>query len=132
MNFFFDNNLPPDLARALNFLSKKQGHKVVPLRDKFKTNIVDVNWINTLKNEGNWVVISGDLRILRNPHERAAWLESGLTVFFLAKGWANVSYWVKAWKLVKWWPEVISQAKMIKSGTSFIIPISGQQMTVVN
>ncbi len=132
MNFFFDNNLPPDLARALNFLSKKQGHKVVPLRDKFKTNITDVEWINALKSEGNWVVISGDLRIMRNLHERAAWQESRLTVFFLAKGWTNVSYWVKAWKLVKWWPEVTSQAQRIKSGTSFIIPIRGQQMTVVS
>ncbi len=123
MNYFFDNNLPPSLARALNFLSNRDGDTVVPLVDKFERSISDIDWISALNHEGNWVVISGDMRIMKNPHEKAAWVESGLTIFFLAKAWMHISYWEKAWKIVKWWPEITSQSKRIESGTSFIVPI---------
>ncbi len=131
MNYFFDNNLPPSLARALNFLSNRDGDTVVPLVDKFERSISDIDWISALNHEGNWVVISGDMRIMKNPHEKAAWVESGLTIFFLAKAWMHISYWEKAWKIVKWWPEITSQSKRIESGTSFIVPIKGAKMKII-
>lgn len=130
MNFFFDNNLPPRLARALSFLSKPDGHTVVPLLDKFERNTPDVDWITTLSQEKNdWVIISGDKNIIRKKHERAAWKESELTAFFLKKGWNNIDFWNMSWKLVKWWPIIVNQATQIQPGTGFLVPLSGNKLT---
>ncbi|TVT84568.1 hypothetical protein [Pseudomonas sp. H3(2019)] len=62
MNFLLDNNLPPALARALNELSKSEGHTVTPLRDKFPQSTSDMTWISTLSEEGGWAVISDLIR----------------------------------------------------------------------
>lgn len=131
MKFFFDNNISHFIVGALNCLSEKEGHVVVALRDKFKQNVDDKTWIKSLKDEGDWIIISGDTRIKKNPHERAAWLESGLTTFFLSKGWMNISFWVQAQKLVKWWPEIIAQARRIETGNFFEVPINGNKMKVI-
>jgi hypothetical protein len=40
----------------------------------------------------NWIVVTCDTSIARNPHEVKAWLEPGLVVFFLGKGWLNLQY----------------------------------------
>ncbi|MCK4505365.1 MAG: hypothetical protein KAW14_07100 [Candidatus Aegiribacteria sp.] len=40
MNFFFDNNLSPRLARALDELCKP-GHRVMHLTDKYPANTTE-------------------------------------------------------------------------------------------
>ena len=52
----------------------------------FRRDTPDQEWLATLAEEGDWVIVSGDPRITRGKHERQAWLESGLTAFFLGKG----------------------------------------------
>lgn len=56
---------------------------------------------------------------------RKAWLESGLTAFFLKSGWMNLTLWVIAAKLVEWWPRIAAQAGMIASGEGFLVPVRG-------
>jgi len=133
MNFFLDNNLPPRLARALNILSEPDGHSVVPFIDKCSDdNIKDVDWINELSKESDWVIITNDKQISKNAYERKAWLESGLTIFFLEKGWGNLHFWIVAWKLIKWWPDIINQAIKIKSNVGYRIPVTGKKMTIMD
>ncbi len=130
MNFFFDNNLPPRLARSLSCLSKPDGHTVIPLTDKYLRNKPDIEWINALSQENeDWVIISGDINITRKKHEKAAWEESGLTAFFLMKGWNNIDFWDMSWKLTKWWPTIVNQAVRIQPGTGFLVPVSGNKFT---
>jgi hypothetical protein len=71
------------------------------------------------------VVISADTRIARSPHEREAWLESELTIFFL-RSFAGLSAWEQAAKLVKWWPEITREAKKAQRGTGFIVKVNGK------
>lgn len=104
MRFLLDHNLPPRLARALNELCKGSGHEVVALRDVFQPETADAVWVRRLGSEGGWAVVSGDRNILENPLELAAWRESRLTIFFLARGWSSLGYWMKAAKLVHVWP----------------------------
>lgn len=132
MKFFLDNHLPPCLARALDALSKEEGYSVTHLREKFSNDIADEEYIRQLGEEGNWVIVSGDLRILSSPHERKAWQESGLTMFFLERGWAHIGLWNMAWKMVKWWPEIISQAERITRGVGFRIPVRGAKLKLLN
>jgi hypothetical protein len=131
VKFFVDNCLAPAYARALNALSAPDGHHVTHLADRFPRDIPDVQWISTLASEGEWIIVSGDLRITRNPHEREAWLESRLLAFFFAKGWMNVPFWEQASRLVHWWPRIIDQAQKIAPPAGFIVPFKGSKLEVV-
>ena len=82
-----------------------------------------------LAKEGAWVIISGDIRISQNEFERRAWLESGLTAFFLGRGWTKLKLWEQAWKLIKWWPDIVAQAERVHAGAGFVIPVSGSKLT---
>ncbi|MGD9618213.1 MAG: hypothetical protein AB7H90_24010 [Alphaproteobacteria bacterium] len=87
MKVFLDANLSPYLAHALNALLEPEGDHVVHLTDRFARDTDDRDWITALAAEGEWVVISGDMRIFRNRLEREAWRRSRLVVFFLAPQW---------------------------------------------
>ena len=81
MNFFFDATFPPDFTRALDILTKN--HTVKPKRDfGFKANTPDEKWIKYLgEDEEDWIILSADIAILSNPHQRKALLKSGCTIF---------------------------------------------------
>jgi predicted nuclease of predicted toxin-antitoxin system len=97
MNFFIDNNLSPRIARALDVLEGEHGEKVVHLKDKFQQDATDEYWMRSLGTEKNWIVITCDKRISRNPHEIRAWQESGLIVFFLKSSWLTLQFWEQTW-----------------------------------
>jgi predicted nuclease of predicted toxin-antitoxin system len=67
VRFFFDNNLPIRLARALQALAPE--HEIIHLIDKFAANTPDADWMRGLAGELGWVIISGDIRIGKNLHE---------------------------------------------------------------
>lgn len=126
MRFLLDNCLPPRLAAAIDILD--DGSTVNHLSQKFARNTPDAEWITELGKEGGWVIVSGDLRISRNKAERRAWLESGLTAFFLAGGWGQQKLWYTAWRLIKWWPLIVTQAESIRPGAGFVVPVSGDKL----
>ena len=128
MKFFLDNNLSPRFAQALQALEGEGRNEVVHLRSKFSAAAEDVDWIRSLASEGNWVIISGDLRISQNEFERKAWRDSGLTAFFFAKGWMNVKFWDQAWRLIKWWPIIVEEARKIRPGAGFVVPLKSARL----
>jgi PIN domain-containing protein len=67
VKFFFDNNLPPKLAKSLHLLVEPD-HEVVHLKDRFSADAPDEEWITALAKQKDWIIVSGDLRIRRNPH----------------------------------------------------------------
>ena len=123
MKFFFDNNLPPRLAKAIDALLEPP-NEAVHLTGLFEPGIPDVDWIRRLADERDWIIISGDVRITRNPHERRAWQQAKLTAFFLKKGWINQNLWVQAAKLILWWPDIMEQAKRVEPGAGFLVPVN--------
>ena len=122
MRFFFDNNLPPRLAKAIQALVATE-HEVTHLRDRFSADTPDVTWLNALGAERNWVLICGDPRIMKRPHELRALQEARLLSFFLKGGWTNLTLWVIAYKLVQWWPDIMDTAKRIAPPASFLVPM---------
>ena len=94
----------------------------------FPADTPDAEWISTLSAEEDWIIISGDVRTSRNPGERAAWLESRLLAFFLAKGWTNQPLWEQAWRFVKWWPRIVEQAAWMKPPAGFIVPLKDSKL----
>ncbi|MGB7161137.1 MAG: hypothetical protein WBD40_23960 [Tepidisphaeraceae bacterium] len=124
MKFFVDNCLPPRWGPALDALSKEDGHEVLHLRQKFAANTTDIDWIGELAGEGNWVILSGDMRITKLPHEREAWRQAQLTAFFLHKSWSAFRMWDKTWRIVRWWPRIIEQSGLVRAGAGFVIPVN--------
>lgn len=117
MKFLLDNNLPPALARALNELSKVEGHSVVHLSEKFPRDTADIDWITALKAEGDWVIVSQD-QFRKSDLEKEAFRQAGLTVFCLAKHWSKARYWEKAHQIVRWWPAIMAQAEHLVGGAA--------------
>jgi exonuclease III len=124
LRYFFDNQLAPQLADCLRAMAKVEGHEVVHLRDKFAANIPDVEWIRKLAEEGGWIVICGDLNITRTRAEKAVWKNAGLVGFFLKKGWMNLGPWEQAWRLIKWWPTIQTQASLAAAGSTYLVPVN--------
>ena len=125
MRFFLDNCLPIRNARALHEMVKPE-HSFTHLQDKFLANTKDEVWIRTLGNEGGWVVISGDYRIGKSAHERQAWHESGLTIFFLSKGWTNITPLQQHSKLASILEKIIEGAERAAAGSGFTVSVNGK------
>ena len=123
MNFFFDNCLPPRLAKAINELSKN--NTIVHLRDRFAPDTPDIKWLTDLAKE-QWIIVSGDYRITKNPHEKRAWLESNNPAFFFTKSWTKQDFWMQAYKLVKCWPDIERISSKIKPNQGYEISPRGK------
>jgi len=62
VRFFFDNNLPPKLAKSLHVLVEPN-HQVVHLKDRFAAKTTDETWMAALSKEQDWIIVSGDVQI---------------------------------------------------------------------
>jgi len=125
VRFFFDNNLPPKLAQSLHVLVAPD-HEVIHLKEKFPPNTPDEVWMSGLAKELDWVIISADNRITKNPHEVRAWRSAGHTTFFLKPGWTHYSFWIQAYKFVKCFPDIIATAAKAESGRFFLVAGNGK------
>jgi hypothetical protein len=129
MRFFLDNCLAIRHARALNEMVKPE-HSFTHLQDKFPPETKDEEWITKLGAEGGWNVISGDYRIGKSAHERAAWHRSGLTVFFLSKGWTNLPPLQQHSKLALILDDIVERASGARPGSGFSISVNGKIVQV--
>ena len=118
MRFFLDNCLALRHARALHQMVQPD-HEFIHLQDKFPADTKDEEWIRKL-------VISGDYRIGKSAHERRAWHESGLTVFFLMKGWMNISPLLQHSKLAAILDKIVEEAARADPGSGFSITVNGK------
>jgi hypothetical protein len=127
LRFILDNNLSPRLARALNALTDGNP-EVHHLRDKFDADTPDVEWIQELSSQGNWVVVTEDRRILTRIAERDAFRTAHLTGYFLDKAWCRQTLWVQAEHLVRWWPVILEFATKVTPGHAYGVPLKGRKL----
>lgn len=115
-------------AKGIRGFAELQHHDIIHLRERHEPDTPDIVWIRALGAEGDWVIVSGDTRITRNPVERAAWRESELTAFFFLEPWANDQYWKQCAALVSWWPIIVSQARKTPRAHGFVMPKLGKEL----
>lgn len=127
MRFFFDNNIAKQIARGIAQFALAQGIEIAHLTDKWDPSILDVEWIPSLRREGDWIIVSGDLRITRSRVEQAAWYESGLTAFFFEESFSRKRFWAQAAEATRWFPIIIDTAKDCASGSGFKLPYHGKE-----
>ena len=125
MKFFVDNNLSPKVARALDCLVGSS-HSVTHLKEKFAEDTPDVEWMMALAEEGDWVVLSADTAISRNPHEVEAWKRSGLPIFFFKKAWLKQLFWEQASRLCHLFPQIMKLANRARPGDAYLVPFKGK------
>lgn len=126
MKFVVEHSVSINLTTAIAILAELDGNEVVHLRTRYEQETLDPVWLKGLgQREPDVVVISADPRITRSPHDRAAWLESGRTIFFL-RSFADLPIWQQAAKLVRWWPDIVETARKARKGTGFLVSVHGK------
>lgn len=137
MKFFLDNNISHRLAAALLVLEdrvERGDWTVQHLKDRFEPQTEDVAWLEKLGHEEEWIVISGDIRISRNPAEKAAWRESGLTAFFFGGQYPGKKIWTQVMHFLRWWPEITREAREHREapeGSGYVIPMKGKKWRII-
>ena len=130
MRCLFDNNMPPKLARTLNYLEGDEGIFVEHLKNKFPANKSDIEWLRELAKEGDWFVITRDNQIRSRAHERRAWKESHIPIVFLQKSWIKQDLWEMAWRFIKYWPKLKENVNRNRNNESFELSVNGK-VTIV-
>lgn len=128
MNYWFDENMPPPLVRAIAALHARDypDDRVVSARDTQDEGRSDAEWIASLMQSGEqWTVFTRDA--MRKERQLAQ--SSGLTWFILAPGWASLNYWDMSWKLVKAWPELVAAGRRAP-GQTFTVAVNGKSRPV--
>jgi hypothetical protein len=126
VRFLLEHSVSTHLAEALAILAALDGDEIQHLRTHHRQPALDPVWLKDLgEREQDLVVVSADTRISRSPQERAAWLASGLTIFFL-RSFADLPIWQQAANLFKWWPDIAKEAKRAKRGTGFLVTVHGK------
>jgi len=127
VRFFLDNNLPPRVARALHCLLDPK-HSAVHLKERFPQDTPDVDWLDALAGEPDWIILSADTAISRNPHEIAAWKRGGHPTFFLKAHWVHQPPWEQASRLFHLFPEILKRAERARPGDAFVVSFKGTKI----
>ena len=73
-----------------------------------------------------WIIVTADWRISKNPHEIKAWRQAGHTIFFLKPGWLDLGFWEQAWKFTKCFPDIVKQAGRAQKGDGYVVTTNGK------
>ncbi len=133
MRFFFDQNLPPVVARALSLLYEPGGHAVVHKNDKFPNRSIlnDEDWIPALAAEGTWVIVTRDRRMRRKRIHYAVLKQSGLTAFFLQPAWDRIKSLELSHGLIGRWPEIMELATSCAAASHFRVPYPSGRIELI-
>jgi hypothetical protein len=123
VKFFFDNNLSPRVARAINIVVEPSGHQALALRDKFAIDVSDEHWIRALSEEGQWIVLTSDWDIARVKAIKTIFRQSGLIGFVLRPAWQDCDPLEQTWRLLKRWPEIVKQSELAAPGSTYELGI---------
>lgn len=137
MKIAFDEHIPPAMARIFQFLAKDDrrfrhltgGLNLVMARD-YAPSFGDVDyigrsdepWIRRFAKDGGTVIISGNTKMQREPHERLALIDEGMIVLFFGRQWTQWKFNSQTALLLHWWPVVVETIKQAKPATFWHIP----------
>ncbi|MEM6683166.1 MAG: hypothetical protein AAF607_13090 [Pseudomonadota bacterium] len=125
MKLFVDANLPPRLARGLNALLEPD-NQIIHATERFSDATPDLVWMSALSKEGGWSVITADRKILRNPVERRAFVNSRLIGFFLSPNLQKKKLTLQAARLLQLWEQIISFSSTVENG-AYQVPEKGNK-----
>ena len=131
MKFFFDASISFRVAQALMILRPavvppRHLETITHLTERFTASADDYDWLNTLAHEGGWVVLSEDVRLARSNLQRKVWQDRPIVVLVLKKGWKGMKLWDRAWRLIRFWPDIVAAASKADPGSAHEIAQNGK------
>ena len=123
MKAFFDHNIEPFIARSIDTVVAPRGDRAVAKIDRFAPDTADAEWLSHLGRERGWVIFTYDRRILRNPVERHAFYDSGLTAFFFRPGVQKLNA-VQRAATVLWHWDQLSALTALQSRGAYWLPLN--------
>jgi hypothetical protein len=115
-----ERKLRRELGSAIEFVSA-ENYAPKPTDTDFIRDS-DVPWLARFADDGGKIVISGDVRMLANPFERAALVQHGFVTIFFETSWSEWNFFRKSALLIHWWPQVAKRIKIAKPGEFWCIP----------
>lgn len=82
--------------------------------------------MNQLAKETDWIILSADTAISRNPHEVEAWKRAGHPIFFFKHAWMQQVFWEQASRLCHLFPDILKRAEKARKGDAFLVPFKGK------
>ena len=90
--------------------------------NRFSPKTGDIDWIRTIAADNpRPILITADQRLRRDPVERHALANSGLTIVFLRAGFHNLTFHDQAVKLLTIWPKIVEVVGRVTEPTAFEI-----------
>ena len=126
MNFYFDENLPPRISKALNELEGKDNN-IYHTQLEFKKGVKDPDLYPLLK-DNDGILITNDLKMLSRTAERSLIITYKISVVFIK--FASGSNFVTKYQLIfKKWEEIKDELKNNKLPIMFIVkPVGKNQL----
>ena len=138
MKVAFDENVPIAMVRVFEALaSQNQIQALVRDLEVFSAKDFtprpgdadysprnDAPWVRRFAASGGRVIISGNTRMQRVPHERLAMVHAGMVVLFFEAKWNNLRFFPKCAILLQWWPEVAKIVRDAEAPSFWRIPAS--------
>lgn len=121
MNFYFDENIAPRIARALAVLTEAEPIEIYSIIDVFGRGAKDEEWIPKV-GENDGIVITQDLNIHRTRHQRDLYKEHGLgVVFFKPPKKTGYLYWEMLSHILTSWPDIVKTVERAEKPFAYII-----------
>ncbi|MFK7834099.1 MAG: hypothetical protein AB8B52_12570 [Winogradskyella sp.] len=133
MTVYFDENMPPHLARGFHVIQNvenlKRNNRTVNiklLKDDFGTGSKDLEWIPKLKGTNSFIV-TRDIHLDKRKDEIAAYHEADIGLFFIrgASKKTNLTVWEMLLILSRQWEEMIKIMKKRKTPFSYKVTYGG-------
>jgi len=121
MNFFFDNNLSPMLAQAMNLL--EQRGNVIHLTEIFPPDAKDEEWLEYV-GQKRMIVVTRDRWVRRRAAELRAFKNYKVRAFIL--GGKNPGIWQIIRQVINNWLNIKDIASRTKPPFAFQVPLKGR------
>lgn len=123
MKFFFDHCVCYRYAHSIRPLTKWDGNDAFALIDLLSPDATDEEWMTYLAQSGDlWGVITQDLGDPAHPAKISELVSQKIIVFILHRTWMRHNFWLQAYRLVQWWPQIQMDAKKANPGTVHDVP----------
>jgi hypothetical protein len=123
--FFTDENFIHRAALMLRVFDDQ--HEVQPFLEQFARGTPDESWIPLVGGRNpKPIIVSGDGRILTNGVQRQLLRESGCIYVHLLPGWTNTSWETYAYKIIKYWPDVVRRCAAARHQAIFALRLNGR------
>ena len=126
MKIFFDNCTSPALADSLAGFIRHRGHEAHHIKDlPCGRDASDIDWMRFLASDGpDWIVVTGDGRIIKNRGERAAFRSADLRGFVLAPAYQKTPLNQQASFLLWRWPDIEQLMSIVGGVALYELPMS--------